>query len=269
MMRSMRRFSILWASVLCAASAAGQTVHISHCLEACPEVSHADNEVVVRHLYAAAIDQNTGMAEWVAYRVLAESVGVASLLPRWWQQDELLTTSVQLEDDDEPDFVQPDLSDAQDREYRINEISFTSDDQGRLAPMTSFAGTPYWDELNYLSNMSQLPQSLRMGAWSRLDQAANELVAESEQLYVVSGPLYSYAGNSNSNPQSPSAYFKVISDGSAVAAFVFDSELPPHAHHCDQLASLQQIESRLDRQILPARPDLVESGLYQRLGCRQ
>ena len=265
----MRQFFIPWASLFLATAAGAQTIHISHCLEACPEVSRADNEVVIRHLYAASIDQDSGLAEWVAYRVLADSVGVASLLPRWWQQDELLQNTSQQVLADEPDFVQPDLSNAQDREYRINEIDITSTEQGRLTPMTSFAGTPYWEELNYLSNMSPLPQSLRMGSWSRLDQAVNEQAAQSEVLYVVSGPLYSYTASPDANEQLPTSYFKVISDGSQVAAFIFDADLPPHAHHCDQLASLQQIEARLDRQLLPARPDLAETGIYQQLGCSQ
>lgn len=265
----MQRFLILWASLLAAVSIQAQPVFISHCLQACPDVSRPDAEVVVRHLYAAAIDPDTGLAEWVAYRVLPDSVGVASLLPRYWQADELVSTgAVSLAESGSPSLVQPDLTDAQDREYRINEISFDAGDQGRLAPMTSFAGTPYWDELNKLSNMSPLPQALRLGSWSRLDQAINELTAEAGELYVVGGPLYSYSGSQN-EASLPTSYYKIVSDGESVATFVFSNALPIHAEYCDQVVSLSQVESQLDRQILPGLSGLNQQSLASSLGCQR
>ncbi len=268
-MMCMRRFLILWASLLLVASVQAQPVYISHCLGACPDVSHPETEVVVRHLYAAAIDPDSGLAEWVAYRVLPDSVGVASLLPRYWQADNLVSSSeLAVEESDSPALVQPDLSDAQDREYRINEISFDTGDQGRLTPMTSFAGTPYVEELNYLSNMSPLPQSLRLGSWSRLDQAINELTADTGTLHVISGPLYSYSGTT-SDSQLPTSYFKVVSDGESVATFIFSSELPIHANHCDQTANLSQVESQLDRQLLPGLSGLNQQDLAAALGCQR
>lgn len=265
----MRRFFILWASLLVPLQAYTQTVYISHCLGDCPELSHPQNEIIIRHLYAAAIDQDSGLAEWVAFRVLADSVGVASLLPRWWQQDNLSQTGVSsVQDDDGPGFEQPDLSDAQDREYRVNEISFAADDRGRLTPVSSFAGTPYWDELNYLSNMSPLPIALRMGSWSRLDSAINELAQESGELHVISGPLYSFqAGGDSGEYLGPSSYFKVITDGESIAAFVFDKDLPVHAHHCDQLSSLQLIENRIDRRLFPSYSNLEAGNWAEKLGC--
>ena len=108
---------------------------------------------------------------------------------------ELLSNAIELESNlSQSNFDQPDLSDAQDRDYRVNEVVFTADGRGRLAPITSFADTPFWDELNNLSNMTTLPNDLRSGAWSRLEQAINELVAYKEELYVVSGPLYEVSG---------------------------------------------------------------------------
>lgn len=60
---------------------AAARVHIAHCVEACPQAGET-REVVVHHLYAAAIDPGSRLAEWVAYRVLGGTLGVASLLPR-------------------------------------------------------------------------------------------------------------------------------------------------------------------------------------------
>ena len=211
--------------------------------------------------------QNAGLAEWVAYRVLPDSVGVASLLERWWQQDELLSTQNGLVDSDSGvDFVQPDLSDAQDRDYRLNEIRLTSEDRGRLAPMTSFAGTPYWDELNYLSNMAPIPQGLRAGSWSRLDQAVNALVASTGSLYVVSGPLY--AGSGLRSDLEPSHFFKLVSNGEWVAAFRFPVSAPIHADYCAYTSSLEQIERESGLALLPAVEAADESQLFNLLNCQ-
>lgn len=268
-MKCMLRSLTLWASFAFTTMLSAQSVHISHCLVECPQVSSPGAEVVVRHLYAAAIDPDTALAEWVAYRVLPGTVGVASLLPRFWQEDELVSSdALEVGAIEAPAIVQPDLSNAQDREYRINEISFDTGDRGRLTPMTSFGETPYWDELNYLSNMSPLPQPLRLGSWSRLDQAINGLVANSAELYVVSGPLYSFSGSIGGS-MLPDSYFKVVSDGDSVAAFVFSAELPIHARYCDQLVSLEQVENRLARQLLPAVTDWQQGTLVRDLGCGQ
>lgn len=266
-MRCMQRFLIPWVSLWFASTTTAQSVHISHCLGECPQVSRPDTEIVVRHLYAAAINPDTALAEWVAYRVLPDSVGVASLLPRFWQEDSLVKTgAVNLELEDGPDLVQPDLSDAQDREYRINETRFNAGDQGRLTPMTSFAGTPYWDELNYLSNMSPIPPSLRLGSWSRLDQAINELAVSSGEVFVISGPLHSYMAN-NGDSVLPNAYFKIITDGDTMATFVFPADTPIHARYCDQLATLSQVESQLDRQIFPGLNVQEQGIMAQALEC--
>jgi len=265
----MKTIPTLWVSVLliCTNAALAQSVHISHCQRACPQVSDARNEVVVRHLYAASIMQNSGLAEWVAYRVVPGSVGVASLLERWWQQDELLQTPNGLVDSDSGvDFVQPDLSNAQDRDYRLNEIRLTSEDRGRLAPMTSFAGTPYWDELNYLSNMAPIPQGLRVGSWSRLDQALNELVASTGSLYVVSGPLY--AGNGLRSDLEPSHFYKLITDGERIAAFRFPVSAPVHADYCAYRSSLDQIESESGLALLPALDAADNAQLVELLNCQ-
>ena len=171
-MQFTNKFSIQWVSVcllLAAATISAQEINISHCLKSCPDVSRPNNEVVLHHVYAAAVIPETGEVEWVAYRVLPESIGVASLLPRWREADRLLYGAQFGADlEQSPSFTQPDLSNAQDSEYRTNEIRVAAEDRGRLTPMTSFAATPFWPELNQLSNMSGLPQSMRTGPWSDL-----------------------------------------------------------------------------------------------------
>lgn len=249
-----------------------QTVHISHCMAACPRGSVNNNEIVVHHLYAAEINNTNALPDWVAYRVLENSVGIASLLPRWWQQDELLSNAIELESNlSQSNFDQPDLSDAQDRDYRVNEVVFTADGRGRLAPITSFADTPFWDELNNLSNMTTLPNDLRSGAWSRLEQAINELVAYKEELYVVSGPLYEVSGALSigaADGAVPASYFKVIATPSEYAAFIFAADLPIHAVFCNQIATISHIQELSGLILFPELDSELTPGLYNGLRCK-
>ena len=263
-MKYIKTFLIPWASaaLLAAVSVAtGETVHIAHCLQQCPPTRDADGEIVVRHLYAAAIDPASGLAEWVAYRVMPGAIGVASLLPRFWQADGLLRSDLPdaLRENEGPRVIQPDLSDAQDREYRVNEVLVNAEDRGRLAPMSSFAGTPYWEELNNLSNMAPLPPALRLGSWSRLEIALNELAAREGELHVVAGPL----------PGDSPAYFKVIAGAGGLTAFAFPRDLPRHADFCAQVTTLTSIEARIGHVLFPAGAPVTSDTLLAGLGCPQ
>ena len=222
-MKYIVKFSTQWVSLLVLLlllpAVNAQTVHIAHCMAGCPQSSSqagpASNEIVVRHLFAASINSENGLADWVAYRVLADSVGVASLLPRFWLEDSLLLSRSSLDrsTDNSPRILQPELSEEENRSYGITEIIFSTEDQGRMAPMSSFAGTPYWADLNYISNLAPLPHDLRVGSWSRLDQAVNELAARIGEVFVVSGPLYSIQNTLSTSADSlavqPSAFFNV------------------------------------------------------------
>ena len=43
--------------------------------------------VVIHHVYAAGINGESGLADWVSYRLTKEAIGIASLLPRLWVPD--------------------------------------------------------------------------------------------------------------------------------------------------------------------------------------
>lgn len=280
-MKYIVKFSTQWVSLLVLLlllpAVNAQTVHVAHCVAGCPQSSSqpgsAGNEIVVRHLFAASINSENGLADWVAYRVLADSVGVASLLPRFWVEDNLLLSQSNLDRiaDDGPRILQPELTEEESRSYGINEIIFSTEDQGRLAPMSSFAGAPYWTDLNYISNLAPLPNDLRVGSWSRLDQAANELAARVGEVFVVSGPLYRIQSTLSTSPDNlavqPSAFFKVIVAGSRQAAFIFPQDLAQHARYCDQLSSLQLIEIETGLTLFPERQIAVEDNLSTEFGC--
>ena len=282
-MKCISKFFILWASLpafLVATPAVAQTVHISHCMAGCPVVGGnfaVDNsELIVRQLFVASINIDSGLADWQAYRVLADSVGVASLLPRVWFEDSLVSRTARVADDidSQPQIVQSVSNDAEERTYQTSEITFLSEDQGRLVPMTSFAGTPYWSELNFLSNMSPLPFELRVGSWSRLDQAINALADKIGEVYVVSGPLYSDGGEGagdgdqvGESETKPSAYFKVVVTPESLSAFIFEADLRQHANFCDQLSTLEVVEDVTGLTLFPRRESTFADTLHAQLTC--
>lgn len=282
-MKCISRFLTLWASLVAGLTLAGscfaEQVHIAHCKDGCPvgfasNTSTAQSEIVVRHLYAASISP-TGLAEWVAYRVLPETVGVASLLPRYWRLDELSRVANALESEvgESTVVVQTDLSNSQDSEYRINEVTLLEKDQGRLAPMTSFAGTPYWDELNYLSNMTPLPTALRAGAWSRLDQVVNELAQAGTSYYVISGPIYLSESEDDRGQvvlkQVPELFFKVIAGTDRLAVFVFPANVESQSTFCDYSLPLAELSAVSGFDFFPNSNNFLPEDLLVDLGCQR
>jgi endonuclease G, mitochondrial len=272
------KYFIRWASLfslLVATIANAQTVHISHCMAGCPVVADSiaieNSELIVRQLYVASINARSGLADWQAYRVLADSVGVASLLPRVWFEDPLvLGGATQIEViDSTPQIEQEVPIDAEERSYQLGGINLFSEDQGRLVPMSSFAGTPYWSELNFLSNMAALQFKLRAGSWSRLDQAINALADKIGEVYVVSGPIYRERGEEMSESAAkPSAYFKVISTPDSLSAFIFDSDVRQHVSFCDQVSTLDLIEDATGLTLFPQRVNGITDTLHAQLTCR-
>ena len=264
------------------AVANAQTVHISHCMAGCPIIAGSieleSSEIIVRQLYVAAINERSGLADWQAYRVIAGSIGVASLLPRVWFEDPLVSRGAkQLEFiDSAPQAEQAVSVDSEERSYQLGGINLLSEDQGRLVPMSSFAGTPYWSELNFLSNMAALPFELRVGSWSRLDQAINALADKVGEVYVISGPIYRSRGEGmragvddreDEVGVIPSAYFKVISTPDSLSAFIFNSNVRQQVSFCDQVSTLELIENVTGLTLFPQRENVIADTLHAQLTC--
>ena len=276
-MKCIIRFLTPWVSFVALSQFSvmvhGQIVHVAHCMADCPSGAPPNNEVVVHQLYAASVNSDSGLADWVAYRILGESVGVASLLPRQWKQDQLLPDNAGNEPGDSqgPRLTQEAVITQSDRSYRINEYIFDPDDRGRLAPMTSFASTPYWEELNNMTNMAPIPSQLRTGSWARLEQAVNELAGTDGELYVISGPLYEisepFSLSTSGFDGQPSAYFKVVATLERHAAFIFSSELGLNARYCAQQTTLQRIEQLSGLKLFPSLRQANNRDLALALRC--
>ena len=269
-------FLIPWVSglllVLISSFVTAQTIHISHCLAGCPVSVLPGNEVVVRHLFAGSIEKDSGLAEWVAYRVLSGSVGIASLLPRYWAEDRLINSEViKIElGSDSPTNLEPEIVYSEEDSYRTSENTISLEDRGRLVPMTSFAGTPYWVELNLLTNMAPIPTNLRVGSWSRLDQSVNELASKVEEVFVISGPLYEIGNlipRGVLNKGRASSFFKIVATKTAIAAFVFPENLPSHSNYCDFQSTYELIELQSGLKFFPLQQQEFNSDLFRELRC--
>ena len=251
-----------------------QTLHVSHCLSGCPTGSAATNELIIRHLFVVSINQQTRLADWVSYRILDGSIGVASLLPRDWHDDDLMQSGFQSSDlsGDQSRISQPDLQGQQDSSYRVNEIIINSGDRGRLVPMSSFANTSYWPDLNLLSVMSLIKPDLRLGSWARLDQSVNQLVQQTADAYVLVGPIF---GNTESvslenaeDSNAPVAYFKIVANAEGeMSVFVFDQNASLHVNYCALLSDLATVESLTGFDLFPLAEGWPRGTLNRQLGC--
>ena len=119
--------------------------------------------------------------------------------------------------------------------------------------MTSLAETPCWDNLNYTSNMAPLPSDLRLGAWSRFDQAINQLSSSERPNYVVNGPIYRTESFSSEKffEEAPERYFEIVATAESYATFAFDAKLPIHASYCSQLETIGAIQRLTGFEIFP------------------
>lgn len=253
-----------------------QDIVVTHCDGACPQyessMAATRANVVIHHVYAAGLNGDTGLADWVSYRLTKDAVGVASLLPRVWQPDRLLEFS-----------GVEDVLEITSSELRLAEIAVSNnpyaglgdlpeqeEESARLAPMTSFANTPYWSDLNNLSNMVPMPRALRLGPWLHLEQRLNELVMRKEELQVISGPLF-LISNLSTTPTStviePAAYFKIVAQQNSYIAFVFPKELGQFDSYCGHVVDLEQLQEMVSIDFFPDRTVQQSDELVADLNC--
>ena len=254
-----------------------QNVAIAHCQGTCPSyfssLSATRANVVVHNLYAAGLNGDTGLADWVAYQLTKQAIGVASLLPRFWQPDELVRLSgiEELAEAEALGFSLAEISSGGNPYGGFNEPLGNVEERVRLAPMTSFAKTPYWRELNNLSNMVSMPTPLRRGPWLQLEQTLNQIVSEENSLGVISGPLFlidqGLSTSINSANLNPAAYFKVVIADSGIAAFVFSQGISQAGRFCEYQADLEQIELMSGLDLFPESNPVHSKQLLSELGC--
>ena len=264
------------AFLLSASPSHSQKISVTHCNGACPvyEGSMVANRanVVIHHVYAAGINGESGLADWVSYRLTKEAIGIASLLPRLWVPDRLLEFSG-LEDVLEIGSTELRLAEiavSNNPYVGIGELPEQQEQSARLAPMTSFSNTPYWSDVNNLTNMVPMPQPLRLGPWLQLEQKLNELVSKSGELHVITGPLF-LIGALSSSPgpaaAEPAAYYKIVVKNDELAVFVLPKDLGQFDSYCDQTVSLDDLQRMVSIDFFPGRGMQSSSELLTQLNC--
>ncbi|MDH1624842.1 DNA/RNA non-specific endonuclease [Shewanella xiamenensis] len=229
---------------------ASSPIYSVHCPLGCPQ-STTDNQLVFAHLYALSNNSKSKMADWVAYEVDVANFGESP--GRDWASDPFLPPDTTLEESDYKDASKEPL-DA---------------DRGHQAPLASFAGSRYWYELNYLSNITPQNKDLNQGAWKNLEDAERNAVSYRSSLFVITGPLYE-----KQMPQMPgadephivpSAYYKIVYDKTGnAAAFYMEQSTLRQTSYCNKTISLTDLQSKLNFRLPILKPN---AAMLIRLGC--
>jgi len=251
---------LLWSSssLIAAEGLASQNegIKVAHCLAGCPQAAANPTRLLVRSTHALAYSEERQAADWLAYKIQAASLGVASSLSRQFIEDSEWEVS-----DEKAKLRAEYEAEAESRGFK----------RAGLVPLQSVAGTPYWYEAKLLSATTLRSQSLERGAWSGLEWSLRNAVNRIGALYVVTGPLYSSEIESSGVP---SGFFKLIAhEDGRLSAFKFDQDLAVHVHHCDSRTTLEKIEELSGLKFFPERRANAREGgsaatLDTQLGCR-
>lgn len=245
------KYSLFCVALLSSsATFAAEPIYSVHCPLGCPQ-SPAENRLVFGHLYALSNNSNSKMADWVAYEVDVANFGESP--GRGWASDPMLSPDTTLEELDYKDASKEPL-DA---------------DRGHQAPLASFAGSRYWYELNYLSNITPQDKDLNQGPWKNLEDAERDAVSFRNSLYVLTGPLFEEQMPKMPGADEPhivpSAYYKIVYDKAGnAAAFYMEQSTPRQTNFCTKTIQLDVLQSKLKY----ALPKLKSnSAVLKRLGC--
>ncbi|KZZ10597.1 DNA/RNA endonuclease [Oleiphilus sp. HI0081] len=235
--------------ILLAGSVAQAEILSVHCPLGCPS-SPASNDLVFGHLYAASNNPDTKFFDWVAYEVNVTNFGPSPA--RNWASDPLLDHSETLEEKD----------------YKGASKALNID-RGHQAPLASFAGSRYWPEVNYLSNITPQAKDLNQGPWKDLEEAIRKASSFRNSVYVITGPLYErdmpVMPKADESHKVPSGYFKVAYQASGEAvAFIMDQETTRKADYCDKRVTLKQVETRTG---LALSASLKAGEMGEKIGC--
>lgn len=226
---------------------------IGLCYRGCPVGANPDNPLILRPIYALSFNLDYKSADWVAYKVSAGTIGIASSLARTVVADNFVPDTL-----DNDDFM---------------ELDGTGLVRSLYVPMVNFAGTPYWQDVNFTTNIVARSSALNQGAWYGLEWAIRNLVNREDLVYVVTGPIYRATPVApqllTSKPHRvPDGFFKiVVTEGGQVSAFIFDQEVPVYVHHCDLRSSIEEIEAATGLRFFPEADRTDFTVLDSSLGC--
>lgn len=245
------RYSLFCIALLSSSvTFAADAIYSVHCPLGCPQ-NPAENRLVFGHLYALSNNSNSKMADWVAYEVDVANFGESP--GRNWASDPLLSSDTT--------FEKPDYEDASKEPLDA--------DRGHQAPLASFAGSRYWYELNYLSNITPQEKDLNQGPWKNLEDAERDAVSFRNSLFVLTGPLFERQMPKMPGADEPhivpSAYYKIVYDKAGnAAAFYMEQSTQRQTNFCTKTIQLDALQSKLKYTLPALKPNSV---VLKRLGC--
>ncbi|MAM48441.1 MAG: hypothetical protein CMP90_05785, partial [Gammaproteobacteria bacterium] len=215
-------FLLTFSGLVLSGYGAAQSYKITHCYQGCPEGTSDSNHLVIRPIYTLSYNTNRKSADWVAYKVSVASIGIASSLPRLPRIDSFVPDTLTGND-----FLRAEI---------VGMV------RSQYVPIVDFAGTPYWNEVNYLTNSVAQTKGLAQGAWNGLDWAVRNLVNREGEAYVLTGPIFKTEPTVSNLPADaphrvPDAFFKIIITRGLGAAFMLEQDSPIYLHHCEQRTS--------------------------------
>lgn len=226
-------------------------IHCKHFIYGYPTGTPATNDLIIRDIYALSSNDTTKMADWVAYRLDKETVSGDTYTTRNWKADPWLEDKETLEPDD----------------YK-NAYEKLKVDRGHQAPLGSFKGTKYWDETNYLSNITPQKSELNQGPWEKLEEKERGLAKAGDIVYVMTGPLYEkdmpVLPGADEPHRVPSGYWKIIVipgksvNSLEVAAFMFNQDTTRNDKVIDHISTINEIERRSGLDFLRELPNNTE-----------
>ncbi|MFT6093063.1 MAG: endonuclease G [Pseudohongiellaceae bacterium] len=244
--------TIVWLTTsTISSSLKAQDIANGHCLYGCPIGAGINNNVVIRPIYTVSYNSLTKSADWVAYTVSANSIGIASNLSREWKKDEFVDETLSLSD-----FAEG------------SKFEFA-----RLVPIVDFAGTPFWQDANYLTNFVPRTSNLNQGAWYGLNWATRNAVNRLGEVYIIAGPIYYQSPvaqplNTKKVHRVPDAFFKIVlTENGGLSVFLLDQNTPVHVHHCDLESDLERIETLTGLEIFPTNRRQDFESIRSSLGC--
>ena len=232
----------------------GPEVHTFHCLHSCPTGAPGTNDLVVREIYTLSSNDDTKLADWVAYRITPRTIGPSGA--RAWAPDPWLAPGETLEPDD----------------YRDAPTALTID-RGHQAPLASFSGTEHPEHTNFLSNITPQGRALNQGPWVRLEDAERAFVRRSNgPVYVLTGPLYEREmqamPRADEPHRVPSGYWKIVAtEDGRLSAFIMDSGMARGDPHCGARTNVETIERRSGLRFFPRLAERRFTSLDAELGC--
>lgn len=245
--------SFLTAAILSIGSSYGSEYRVELCYLGCPAGASSDSDIILRPIYALAYNTQYKSADWVVYKVTADSIGIASSLSRDPVPDNYISDTL-----DSADFA---------------DLEGTGLVRSQYVPMVNFAGTPYWSDINYATNVVARSGALNQGAWYGLDWAIRNLVNKEEAVFVITGPVYRSAPvvaqlNTLKSHRVPDAFFKIVVTESGFATgFLLGQEIPVHVHHCDLRVPITDLEKLTNLDFLPEAGSRQFDPLDSGLGC--